>query len=171
MDLGVGVKVIFDPNKIKEFLFWRIQILYLTGLSFTNLCFRSRLNDCWSFVILAASGSIRESFLLFLLVAWSTIEDQPSTRTVLEGITTIITMTPNILSKQMTLITHVNNTTNNKNQQKDMRKEPIRVLRGRNNCVIIAENLSSEEGKSDEEEIVDHGSQINRDYRVKADIS
>ena len=41
---------------------------------------------------------------------------------------------------------------------------------GKNDHVVIAENLSSKEEESDEEEMVDHENQHNHDYRVNADI-
>ncbi|KAI5401864.1 hypothetical protein KIW84_066358 [Lathyrus oleraceus] len=59
---------------------------------------------------------------------------------------------------------------NNGNQRRDGRKEPVRVLRSGNNCVIFVENLSSEEEQPDKEKVVDHGNQHNHDYRVKDDI-
>lgn len=70
-----------------------------------------------------------------------------------------------------TLTTQVNNANNKGNQQRDMRMEPIRVSRGGNNHVFIAEILSYEEENLNEEEIVDNGNQHNHDYQVKADIS
>lgn len=45
-------------------------------------------------------------------------------------------------------------------------------MRGGNHHVVIGENLSFEEEKPYEEEVVAHGNQkYNHDYQVKADIS
>lgn len=98
--------------------------------------------------------------------------DQPLTRADLQGFITTFTMTLTTLTEQMmTLAYQMNNANNNGNQRKDKRREPVRVMQGGNNYVVIDANLSSKEEESDKEEIVDHRNQENNhNYRVKVDI-
>lgn len=64
----------------------------------------------------------------------------------------------------------MNNTSNNENQERDMRMESIKALRDRNNQAIIVKKLIYEEEEPDKEETIDHVNRHNHDYRVKFDI-
>lgn len=66
------------------------------------------------------------------------MRDQPLTREDLEGITAAFTTVLIALTGYMaTLKNQVDNSNNNGNQQKDKRREPIKVPQGGNNCVAI----------------------------------
>ncbi|CAI8608596.1 unnamed protein product [Vicia faba] len=89
----------------------------------------------------------------------------------LEEITAVFTVTLTALIEQMTNLANQVKNNNNMNQRRDMRREHVRLPRGGNNHrVFIAENLSSEEEESYEEEVVDHGKRHNHDYRGNANI-